>query len=139
LGSLIFTAVVVRVRDLTLGTHTVIASILIDAYPVQATNKVNLLALVHVYASSSCDIVLESFRTEAVKTTQSVYTATLTTNPRKFPALVHILYDESVGIWYKTYSSRAETKELLSSLLWALLARISPCLPGRTTAGSTIG
>ena len=45
---LTFAAVVPRVLALTLGTDTIITSILVDTYPVQATIEVCFLALVHV-------------------------------------------------------------------------------------------
>lgn len=46
--ALTFAAVVVRVRALSLGTHAVITSVLVDAYSVQAANEANFLALVNV-------------------------------------------------------------------------------------------
>ena len=43
-----FTALVVRVWFLSLGTDTIIASILVDAYTIQATYEVNVFTLVNI-------------------------------------------------------------------------------------------
>jgi len=43
-----FTALVLRVWFLSLGTHTIVTAILVDAYTVQATNECNVFTLVHI-------------------------------------------------------------------------------------------
>ena len=43
-----FTALVPRVWFLSRGTHTIIASILVDAYAIQPTNEGNVFTLVNI-------------------------------------------------------------------------------------------
>ena len=43
-----FTALVPRVWFLSLGTHTIIASILVDAYTIQPTNEGSVFTLVNI-------------------------------------------------------------------------------------------
>lgn len=43
-----FTALVLLVWFLSLGTHTIVTSILVDTYTIQATNEGNVFTLVYI-------------------------------------------------------------------------------------------